>query len=419
MCKIKVYKKNFIFIIILFCISFLANFTIPPHKINCLGKTNSKNIYCNPKREVSLVDDLEQDLTDNIEEQLKDIDFSNLDSIVNGLQEGEKNLFGANSFLGLVKSFIYGENLDLHNNFFSYILSTLFKSAVSLLPYFATIVAIAIIYSLLSQFGNNSKVSAKNVVHIVCFASIALIVVKIIVSLLTSTTLVISSIASQTEFLFPILLTLITALGGTVTASTFQPVLATFSVLIIKIFTNILIPVFIFSFVFNIVGNISNNVKLEKFSKFFSSFFNWSVGIIFTIFIAFLAIQGLTVSSIDGISIKTAKYALKSYIPILGSYLSDGVGLILTSTSLIKNSVGVTGLVLLVSTIIGPILNIIVTMLLFKLVSALLEPLSDNKISNFLFSVSKSLSLLNTILIAIGFMYLISTSMLMIVSNIF
>ena len=237
--------------------------------------------------------------------------------------------------------------------------------------------------------------------------------------LLGSATTVINSISSQMELIFPILLTLITALGATATAATFQPVLATLSAVVTKIFTSILIPVFIFSIVFNIVGNISNNVKLEKFSKFFSSFFNWSVGIIFTVFISFLAIQGLTVSSIDGISIKTAKYALKSYIPILGSYLSDGVGLILTSSSLIKNSVGVTGLILLFSTVLSPILNIIVTMLLFKLTSALLEPLSDGKISNFLFSVSKSLNLLNTCLIAVGFMYLISTSMLMIVSNIF
>jgi len=125
------------------------------------------------------------------------------------------------------------------------------------------------------------------------------------------------------------------------------------------------------------------------------------------------------VSSIDGISIKTAKYALKSYIPILGSYLSDGVGLILTSSSLIKNSVGVTGLILLFSTIISPIINIIIVMLLFKLVAALVEPLCDDKISSFLYSVSKSLNLLNVSLIAIGFMYLVSTSILLLVSNIF
>ena len=90
----------------------------------------------------------------------------------------------------------------------------------------------------------------------------------------------------------------------------------------------------------NVVGKLSSNVKLEKFSKFFSSLFKSIIGVVFTIFIAFLTIHGLTSTSIDKLSIKTAKYALKSYIPILGSYLSAGVGFILLSTSIIKNAVG-------------------------------------------------------------------------------
>lgn len=370
-------------------------------------------------KNVFLQDDIEKELTDNIENQIEDLDFSKLNNIVNNLDETEKNFFGSNSFVNLVKSFIYGQNSNNYNNFLTYLISTIFKEIFALLPYFALIIFISVIYSLLGQFSSNSKVSIKNIVYISCFAAIALIVIKIIFNLLLNSRTVINSISMQMEALFPILLTLITAIGGTVTATTFQPLLAILTTIITKIFVTILIPVFIFSLIFNIVGNISNNIKFDKFSKFFSSLFNWSTGIIFTIFISFLAIQGLTVSSIDGISIKTAKYALKSYIPILGSYLSDGVGLILTSSSLIKNSVGVTGLILLFSTIISPIINIIIVMLLFKLVAALVEPLCDDKISSFLYSVSKSLNLLNVSLIAIGFMYLVSTSILLLVSNIF
>ena len=370
------------------------------------------------KNNVFLTQDIESELVDNIENQLNDIDFSKLENITENLNDNEKNIFGSNSFLKLVKSFIYGENINQHENFFSYLISIIFKETISLLPYFAIIVFISILYSLLGQFSNN-KVSIKNIVYIVCFASIALIVIKVIISLLSTSKAVIDSISTQMEAIFPILLTLITALGGTTTVGTFQPILAVLTTFITKIFTIVLIPILIFSVVFNIVGNISNNVKLDKFSKFFSSLFNWIVGIVFTIFISFLTVRGLTASSIDGISIKTAKFALKSHIPILGSYLSEGIGLILTSSSLIKNSVGVTGLVLLFSTLITPIITLITTILLFKLVAALIQPLCDEKISNFIYSISKSLNLLIVSLIAIGFMYLISISILMMVSNIF
>ncbi len=170
---------------------------------------------------------------------------------------------------------------------------------------------------------------------------------------------------------------------------------------------------------FSIVGNISKNVKMEKFSKFFQSLFVWIIGIVFTIFIAFLTIQGLTVSNIDSISLKTAKYAIKSYVPILGSYLSDGVGLILASSVLIKNAIGATGLIVLIATVFLPIIKIIIIMLLLKLTSSIIESVCDNKISNFLFSVSKSLNMIIVSLLAVGFMFLISLSILMCCSNIF
>lgn len=102
-------------------------------------------------------------------------------------------------------------------------------------------------------------------------------------------------------------------------------------------------------------------------------------------FTAFISVQGITAGSIDGISIRTAKFAIKSYVPILGSYLSDGMGIILASSNLIKNAVGATGLFLLLATIISPLIELILFMLILKLVSGIIEPLG-NKISNLFIS---------------------------------
>ena len=173
------------------------------------------------------------------------------------------------------------------------------------------------------------------------------------------------------------------------------------------------------SFVFNIVGNISPNVKLDKFTKFFNSLFKWVVGSVFTLFVSFLAIQGITVISSDNISIKTAKFALKSYVPILGGYLSDGVSLIMASSILVKNGIGVTGLILLFSTILSPVLKIAIFVLGLKLMAGILEPLSEKRISEFIFGVSKSLSMLIVCILGMGFMYLISVGLIMCSANIF
>lgn len=324
---------------------------------------------------------------------------------------------GEKSFVEIIKKIINAEDSDIYSNFLQYALSVVFEDLLSLLPYFAVIVVIAILYSLVGQMSSDKGLNA--IIHIVCFSTIAGVVIKIVLGLMTSATGAINIVEGQMEAIFPIILTLITAVGGVVTASTFQPFLAILTSGITKLFSSFLVPIFIFSIVFGVVGNISQNVKLEKFSKFFTSLFNSIVGIVFTIFITFLTLHGLTVSSVDTISLKTTKYAIKNYIPIVGSYLSDGVSLILASSVLIKNAIGVAGLLLLFLCLFSPIIQIIVVQLLLKLTSAILEPVCDKETPNFLYSISKSLNMLLVSLLVIGVMFLISVSILMCCSNLF
>ena len=172
------------------------------------------------------------------------------------------------------------------------------------------------------------------------------------------------------------------------------------------------------SFVFGIISNMSTSVNLDKFSGFVSSLFKWSVGLVFTLFFSVFTLQGISVSKFDSLSIRTTKYTIKSYIPIMGGYLSDGMDLILSSTMLIKNAVGLVGVLLIISTIISPLLEIVVFSLMLKLVSAVLQPIGNSKTSNFLSATAKSITMLSTAIIAIGFMYLISIGLVMTTSNV-
>ena len=96
------------------------------------------------------------------------------------------------------------------------------------------------------------------------------------------------------------------------------------------------------------------------------------MGLIFTLFFAIFSLQGIAVGSFDSLSIRTTKYTIKSYIPVMGGYLSDGMDLILSSTLLIKNSVGLVGVLLIITTILSPLLEIVVFSLMLKLISAVL-----------------------------------------------
>ena len=362
---------------------------------------------------------LEEQLSESIENQLEKFDFNSFQESLDNLNSQQKSIFGSDSFLTKVKKLIKGEGFDDGFNIFNVILELFFEGIVDFIPLLASVVGIAIVSSFMTQI-KPSGVSFKSlgdIIHFVCYSVIIILVITSCISVFKNASSTITSIKTQMELIFPILLTIITAIGGANTSAVYQPSVLFLTNGIVHIFTGILLPIFIFIMIFNIISNISSNVKLDKFTSFFTSIFKWILGIVFTVFIAFLSLQGITASSIDGISIKTAKYAIKSYIPLLGGYLSDGFNVILASSVLIKNAIGTAGLLLVASLIIGPIVKILVLSLSLKLTSAILEPLTDNRISNFLYGIAKSLTLLIVCILGIAFMYIITVGLIMLTLN--
>lgn len=363
-------------------------------------------------------ENLQVELEETIYSQLENLDLAQIESVLKGLGDDQLEVFGVSSFGDKVKKIVSGEFADGQQSIFKAIINLIFDDVLTFVPLLASIIIISIICGFLSNLKSDSSgKGVGDIIHFVCYGVVISIVMTAVVNLIQMTGKTINGLRSQMEVVFPLLLTIMTAIGGTMSVSIYQPAVALLSSAIMHIFTSVLMPIFIFSIVFTIISNLTSTVKLEKFTKFFQSTFKWIIGGIFTIFMAFLSIQGITASTYDGVSIRTAKYAIRSYVPILGGYLSEGFDVIMASSVLIKNAIGASGLLLMFSTIISPIVKIVVFILVLKLAAAILEPLTDARISDFIYSVSKSLSMLIVMILGVAFMYLITVGLIMCTAN--
>lgn len=363
-------------------------------------------------------ENLQVELEETIYSQLENLDLAQIESVLKGLGDDQLEVFGVSSFGDKVKKIVSGEFADGQQSIFKAIINLIFDDVLTFVPLLASIIIISIICGFLSNLKSDSSgKGVGDIIHFVCYGVVISIVMTAVVNLIQMTGKTINVLRSQMEVVFPLLLTIMTAIGGTMSVSIYQPAVALLSSAIMHIFTSILMPIFIFSIVFTIISNLTSTVKLEKFTKFFQSTFKWIIGGIFTIFMAFLSIQGITASTYDGVSIRTAKYAIRSYVPILGGYLSEGFDVIMASSVLIKNAIGASGLLLMFSSIISPIVKIVVFILVLKLAAAILEPLTDARISDFIYSVSKSLSMLIVMILGVAFMYLITVGLIMCTAN--
>lgn len=363
--------------------------------------------------------EISEDLNNSIIDELNEIDFSDLNGVIEEFQNNSTNIFSIDNIKSKIYSIISGGNAVSYSSFFASLFSIFVELIVKYLPMLSLIVAIGVISNLLN--GIKSKFNEKStsgLIHLVCFLAVVVLTIGMISSISEMSVSSIKAMVSQMNAIFPILLTLMIGIGATASAGVFQPIVAIISTYVADFFTYLILPLFTMSFVFGIINNLSDNIKLDKFNSFISSLFKWCVGLVFTLFFAVFTIQGISAGTFDSLSVRTTKYTIKSYIPIMGGYLSDGMDLILSSTILIKNAVGLIGLLMIISTIISPLLEIVVFSLLLKLVSAILQPMGNNKTSNFLMSTSKSITMLSSCIIAVGFMYLISVGLVMMTSNV-
>ena len=341
------------------------------------------------------------------EEQLDKLDTNALEEFFKSLTDEEKSILNADQLKDLVLKISNGEAGNLEA-IFDLILDKAMQGFVGFLPSLITIVAIVLLYGILSGLNSGflSK-STNEIIFFVCYAIIVIILLNTIANYIKLTVQTVSRLQSLLSVSFPIFLTLLAALGGTTGVGLYQPLMVIATGFVIEAISKFILPCFIAALIFLVVGNLSKNVKLNKFSAFFKSIAEWSLGIIFSVFMMLVTIRGIAGRTIDGIGITATKFAIGSYVPILGGYLSDGFDLVMASCILLKNSVGVAGLMLVLVVVISPIIKLAMFSLGLKLAAAIAEPLSDNKISNLLQGVSKSMSLLLSVLCGTAFMYFI------------
>ncbi len=335
------------------------------------------------------------ELSESIDEQLGQLDLEELEAYLKELETENGNFFQY-SFYGEVKKILNGEMNVNYDDLLSALFGTLFSSVYELMPMFLSVIAIAVFCGIFNVGkGDFLSDEIKNLIFFVCFSFVVLLLINVVFALIKNTKNAIENIAKFNEIMSPVIFTLMAASGGAVSVSVYQPAVVFLSNGIVRIILNAVLPLSTLMMVFSVVSNLSLTTKLNRFIEFFGSLNKWLIGVSFTVFTFFLSVQGITAGGIDGISLRATKYAISNSVPIVGGYLKDGVDLVIAGSVLIKNAIGVVGIVAVFFVIVSPLLCIVSFQLLLKLTAAVIEPIGDGRLSGFCASLSKNVNCLS------------------------
>lgn len=192
------------------------------------------------------------------------------------------------------------------------------------------------------------------------------------------------------QTLFPVMMTLLLSMGNLTTAALFKPVVMGSLTVLVTLIKTIILPLFFLTAVLKLFNNISSEFKLGKLASLFEFSGKLGIGVVMTVFIGIMTIQGVTGGVADGVVLRTAKYSA-DLVPVVGKFFKDAVELVASSGLLLKNSLGIIGILAIALLCIGPVIRIAAMIFVFKISAALVEPLGLKELSDSLQDMSKSL----------------------------
>lgn len=281
-----------------------------------------------------------------------------------------------------------------------------------------SILVIIVIHSILKSLSDGLE--NKGIAQITYYVQYILIVTLIMTNFVQILDIVRESIQSLVGFmnsLIPIMITLMITTGSIVSANLIQPIILFLITFIGNFLTGIIIPLILVSTALGIVSKISDRVQVDKLSKFFKSSVVWILGVILTIFVGVVSIEGTLSSSVDGITAKTAKTAVSSFIPVVGKILGDAVDTVIGCSSILKNATGIVGVIILIGIAIVPIIKLVALMAIYYLGAALCQPIADGKIIQLLEQMGDTFKVLLAIMCSISVMFIIGTTLVINISN--
>lgn len=260
----------------------------------------------------------------------------------------------------------------------------------------------------------------KGVSQVTYFVEILLITSIVLTSFSISINIVkntIQELVGYTNSLIPIMITLMITTGSISSATVTQPILLLLVTLIGNIISNFILPVLLISTSLNIVSQISDEVKIGKLSKFLNSTTIWILGIIMTLFVTVLSIEGSLTSTVDGVTAKTTKAAVSTIIPVVGKILGDATDAVIGCAGILKNAVGIIGIIVVISICIIPIIKLTIFTLLYYLTAAIAEPIADVKVIKLLSSIGDTFKTLLAIVFCVSVILIVGLTIVIKISN--
>lgn len=295
---------------------------------------------------------------------------------------------------------------------FDSFLDIFFNSFKTPLKYFFSVTGVMAIMALLTNLSRSPET-----VTLIGSSCVACLLAVPVVSLITDSFSVLEALSVFTSSFAGVFCAVVSASGGVIQGTSFLGLNIALNSVMSVILSGISKPLANCMCALSFLSCFNIKTFSERMSDLFKKFYIFMLGLLTTVFSGLSAIKTILGGSADTVAVKGVKFLVGRSLPIVGGIVSESYQSVIASLGLIKNTVGVFGILTVVITVLPIVTELFIWCLSFNFISTVSEILGCFKIQNLILVFKDVIILLIATICFSAVLFIISCGFMLVFKN--
>lgn len=333
------------------------------------------------------VERLENSLNNDVSEDLKELGISGLGDVSKGLKE---------------------------QKLFDYTAEILKRYSGGVLSSLMMLICIVITASIAESYTYSLRYThTKDIMNTAVSLMTASAVITPVAKLSADSSAVIGSSASIMLVYLPVMAGILAFSGRAIASAGYYASTVTGASLISKLASALLAPLLNVFLSLAICSGINSRIKLSGLVEAVSKIFKWTLTFSVSMFTAVTGLNAVLSTAGDSLTSRASKFALSSFIPLIGSAVADAYHTLQGSLGLLRSGMGVFVIIAVMVSFCPVILRALLWSAALGMAKLTAEALGVTSALNIFNSISAFLSALRAVLISVMVAFIISTAVML------
>ena len=312
----------------------------------------AKNVYCE----------------ENVQAEINEYISDEMSDFKDTLPDYVTDFLGDEVFEGDFSS-LTGADIN-QGTFFDYIIDYLLFSLPTVMKSFSGLLILVLLISIFNLLKNSfSSEGLKSAFSSCASLCISVSVFSVISGIIDTCVDYIGTLCNTMNTFAPVMSAMYIMTGSISGAAVSNASMMLFLSIVENFIVIALVPIIKICLCFSVVSSLSGGIDLSEGSKMIKNTFTGICVFIISIFSFVMSYQSVLSQGADTLTIRTARFAIGNFIPIVGGFVSESLKTVSSSLSFVKSSCGVVAIIVIVLITLPVVVSLLLYRLSFGIIS--------------------------------------------------